>query len=149
MNLELTQRQLALAGIALLGGLIAVAATPRSSNDQHLPKPVPVQGGGWYVATASSHGKSFARPQTNCGYDLNKNSLGVASPTLPCSPPVKIYIAYKDKRVLTQVIANGPIGPGHGPIGPGHDFELTKKLAAVIGLKGTQEIHWRYAGHKP
>jgi len=144
VNLELTQRQLALAGIALLGGLVAVAATPRSSNDQHLPKPVPVRetGTGWYVATASSHGKSFAGRQTNCGYDLNENSLGVGSPTLPCSPPVRIYIAFKDKRVLTQVIANGPIGPGH-------DFELTKKLADLIGLKGTQEIHWRYAGHKP
>jgi rare lipoprotein A (peptidoglycan hydrolase) len=62
--------------------------------------------------------------------------LGVAHPVLPCG--VKLFVAYRDKVFLTQVVDRGPAVPGR-------DFDVTRPLAARLGLKGTQQIRWRYA----
>jgi hypothetical protein len=62
--------------------------------------------------------------------------MGVAHPVLPCD--TKLYIAYGERQVLTQVL-------GPGPRVPGHEFELTRALARRLGLSGTQPVRWRYA----
>lgn len=140
MNQLLVQRQIALGGIALLAGLVALAlsspATQPGSPD--LPASVPAPGGGWFQALAISAGPTFANTHRDkvCGYTVGPASLGVANPVLPCNS--KIYISYGGMKALTQVIARGP-SSAQG------DFELTPALAGKLGLSGTQLIGWRYA----
>ena len=67
---------------------------------------------------------------------LSARSVGIAHPVLPCD--VKLFIAYGDRTVLTQVIDRGPYVPGRA-------FELTPELAQLLGLHGTAPIRWRYA----
>jgi rare lipoprotein A (peptidoglycan hydrolase) len=136
----LARRGLALAAVALLGGVLAFAATSWGSegggSTQPEARPVPVPGSGWYRALAAPYPASTTRERTACGQQLGPQTLGVAHPVLPCG--VKLYIAYGDKLVLTQVVDRGPGAPGR-------DFDLTRALAARLGLQGTQQIRWRYA----
>jgi rare lipoprotein A (peptidoglycan hydrolase) len=97
---------------------------------------VPVPGSDWYRALAAPYPASTSRERTSCGQRLGPKTLGVAHPVLPCG--VKLYISYGDKLVLTQVVDRGPGAPGR-------DFDLTRALAARLGLVGTQQIRWRYA----
>jgi hypothetical protein len=136
VNLALAQRQIALAGVALLATLIALAANAPGRNAQNLPKPIPSPDGGWYSALAASHGKSFSGSRTNCRYRIDAQSRGLADPVLPCN--TKMYLLFKKQPVLVQVIAKDKNAVGHR-------FELTPALAAEIGLKGTQPVKWRYA----
>ena len=62
--------------------------------------------------------------------------MGVAHPVLPCD--TKLWLSYDGKDVLTQVLAVGPTSAGR-------EFELTRALARALGLRGTQQIRWRYA----
>jgi len=136
VNLALAQRQIGLAGVALLAALIALAANAPGRGGPDLPEPVPTPEGGWYSALAASHGKSFSKSRTSCGYQIGPQSLGIGDPVLPCN--TKVYLLFKGQRVLTQVIVSGQQAPGHR-------FELTPALAARIGLNGTQPLKWRYA----
>jgi len=138
VNLALAQRQIALAGVALLAALVALGANAPARNGPDLPKPVPAPEGGWYHALAASHGSAFSGGTTSCGYQIDKRSLGIAHPTLPCN--TKIYLLFKGQQVLTQVIASG-----RKAAAAGHEFELTPALATRIGLKKTQPVKWRYA----
>lgn len=136
----LARRGLALAAVALLGGVLAFAADSWGGEDtgstQPEARPVPVPGSGWYRALAAPYPASTARARTSCGQRLGPETLGVAHPVLPCG--VKLYISYGDKLVLTQVVDRGPGAPGR-------DFDLTQALATKLGLEGTQQIRWRYA----
>lgn len=97
---------------------------------------VPVPGGGWYEALAAPYPTDSRRRRTACGQQIGPGTLGVAHPVLPCG--VKLFISYGDAVVLTQVVDRGPAVPGR-------DFDVTRPLAARLGLEGTQEIRWRYA----
>jgi hypothetical protein len=55
---------------------------------------------------------------------------------LPCG--VRLYIRFRGKEVLTQVIDRGPSVPGR-------DFDITKALANRLDLHGPQTIQWRFA----
>ena len=136
----LARRGLALAAAALLGGVLAFAAGTWNGDGggstQPEARPVPVPGSGWYRALAAPYPASTTRERTACGQRLGPQTLGVAHPVLPCG--VKLYVAYRDKLVLTQVVDRGPGAPGR-------DFDLTRALAARLGLEGTQQIRWRYA----
>ena len=137
----LARRGLALAAVALLGGVRAFAAGSWGVGDaggssQPEARPVPVPGSGWYRALAAPYPVSTSRERTACGQRIGPQTLGVAHPVLPCG--VKLYIAYGDKLVLTQVVDRGPGAPGR-------DFDITRALAARLGLQGTQQIRWRYA----
>jgi hypothetical protein len=132
------QRSLALAGIALLAG-VAVFAGREVVERPSTPElgQVPAPGGGWYTALASSQGRAFARDgRTDCGHFVGARSLGVAHPALPCD--AKLWIAFGNKEVLTQVI-------GRGPIPPDREFQLTRALARLMSLRGTHQVRWRYA----
>jgi rare lipoprotein A (peptidoglycan hydrolase) len=140
VNPLLAQRQIALAGIALLAGIVALGLSSTGSGPSGpvLPEAIPAPGGGWFSALASSHGPSFSSLHLDktCGREVGPTSLGVAHPVLPCDS--KVYIEYGDRKALTQVLARGPYAPGR-------DFELTPALARKLGLSGTQPVKWRFA----
>jgi hypothetical protein len=131
------QRLVGLAALALLAGVIALAAT-REPHGRKEPLPVqaPAPGGGWYRALAAPLPVPAKPRQTVCGHKLTAKTIGVAHPVLPCN--VKIYIEFGDKQVLTEVIDRGPYAAGR-------EFAFTHGLAQAVGLHGTQPIKWRYA----
>jgi rare lipoprotein A (peptidoglycan hydrolase) len=128
-----TKRTLALAAVALLAALVSLAlAAPDRNHGTTLPKPA----GTWYRAVAAPYSPAAARGRTACGQRITARTLGVAHPVLPCG--VKVYVRYGDKEVLTQVIDRGPKVPGR-------EFDLTRALAAELGVVGTRTITWRFA----
>jgi hypothetical protein len=133
------QRLLSLAAMALLAGLVAVAVVDRR---EQTPVPVPVSqgataaGGGWYDALAAPRPPGEDAERTGCGLIITSRSFGVTHPVLPCG--AKILIRYGGETVLTEVIDNQLKEAGR-------QFELTPRLARLIGLDGTQSVEWRYA----
>jgi hypothetical protein len=140
VNAALAQRQIALAGLALLAGIIAFGlSSPKSSDGPKLPDSIPAPGGGWYQAVATSGGPTFRQRHVDqaCGYSVGPDSdEGVANPVLPCGS--KIYIQYGDRLALTQVVARLPSSAQA-------DFDFAPGLARKLGLKGSQVIGWRYS----
>ena len=130
------QRTVALGGVALIAVIVALALTgspqSRSEADTDLPQPA----GTWYDALAAPYTPPRSRERTACGQRTSPRLMGVAHPVLPCG--VRLYIAFRGTRVLTQVIDRGPFVPGR-------DFDITKPLADRIELHGTQPIRWTYA----
>jgi hypothetical protein len=133
------QRLLALGAVALLAGLIALAVIERRSNDASA-SPAPVgavaPGGGWYTALAASRGPAGDAERTTCGLILTSKSLGVSHPVLPCG--AKLLLRFGGQTVLTEVIDNRLKSSGR-------QFELTERLALLLGIDGTQQIDWRFA----
>lgn len=139
MPAVVAQRLLALAAVALLGGVTALAVIERRSDDANAtptPAGAVAAGGGWYSALAASRGQAGDAERTSCGLILTGNSYGVSHPVLPCG--AKLLIRFGGKTALTEVIDNRLKSPGR-------QFELTERLASELGLDGTQEIDWRFA----
>jgi hypothetical protein len=138
VNLALAQREVALAGIALLAATTALAlASPRFGSDGgDLPQAVPAPGGGWYTALAATEPETDLARRSACGHIVDVASVGVAHPVLPCG--AKLWLLYEHKQVLTQVIDRGPLVPGR-------EFGLTPELARELDVSGTQRIRWRFA----
>lgn len=138
MSPDLAQREVALAGIALLAAFVALAiASPESSGShEHVPQAVPAAGGGWYEGLAGVRKHGFGHGVTVCGARVDAKTLGVANPVLPCG--AKIFVSFGDVEVLTQVIARGPYAAGR-------QFDLTPALADKLGLEGVDRIRWRFA----
>ena len=140
MNAALAQRQIALAGLALLAGILAVGLSAQNgTSGPSLPKSIPAPGGGWYQAVATSNGPTFRSKHEDsvCGYTVGPDtSEGVANPVLPCN--TRIYIQFGETETLTQVIARTSRTSQS-------DFEFPPALAQKLGLKGSQIIGWRYA----
>jgi hypothetical protein len=139
MPAVVAQRLLALAAVALLAGLVALAVIERRSDDASAtPAPVgaAAPGGGWYSALAASRGPAGDAERTTCGLILTNNSLGVSHSVLPCG--AKLLLRFGGQTVLTEVIDNRLKSAGR-------QFELTERLAILLGIDGTQEIDWRFA----
>ena len=140
MNVALAQRQIALAGLALLAGILAFGlSSQRDATGPSLPESIPAPGGGWYQAIATSNGPTFktAHVDEDCGNEVGPTSeIGVANPVLPCG--TRVYIEFGDMQALTQVIARVPASSDA-------DFEVAPGLAQKLGLEGSQIIGWRYA----
>ncbi|HKG43854.1 MAG TPA: hypothetical protein VKB10_06390 [Gaiellaceae bacterium] len=137
MNAASVQRQVALAGIALLAAVGALALTSHGNSQslRGIPEPVLVAGG-WYTALAGAERPRYGR-RTRCGYLLKPGTEGVTDSVLPCG--VLIYVAYGDSpQVLTRVIDRRPVLPGR-------KFDLTPRLAEELGVDGVQKIRWVYA----
>ena len=100
------------------------------------PQGATAAGGGWYDALAAPRPPGGDAERTGCGLILTSRSLGVTHPVLPCG--ARILIRYGGETVLTEVIDNRLKSAGR-------QFELTEKLAFMLGLDGTQEIDWRFA----
>jgi hypothetical protein len=137
MNAASAQRQVALAGIALLAAVVALALTSRDKSGAvtGVPQPVPVAGG-WYTALAGAEQPSYGT-RTHCGYVLRPGTVGVVDSVLPCG--ILVYVAYKNgPQVLTRVVDRRPVRPGRR-------FDLTPKLAEELGIDGVQQIRWVFA----
>jgi hypothetical protein len=134
----LAQREVALAGIALLAAILALAITSHGSDaaSSRLPQPVTAPGGGWYTALAGTGPVRYGR-RTRCNIVLRPGTIGVTDSVLPCG--IKLYVAFKNSpEVLTQVIERRPVVPGR-------KFELTPNLAEQLGVDGVQRIRWAFA----
>ena len=139
MTLNILQRTIALAAVALISAVAVLALTGRAADKgaEVGPQQVPVAGGGgWYTALAGSRGGARDAERTACGLILTGRSLGVSHPVLPCG--AKIYVSYGGAEVLTEVIDTKLKQPGR-------QFELTEALAQQLGIEGTQQIRWRFA----
>ena len=138
MTLNILQRTIALAAVALVAGVAVLALTGGAADDGEAgPQQVPVAGGGgWYTALAGSRGAARDAERTTCARILTGRSLGVTHPVLPCG--AKIFISYSGAEVLTEVIDTKLKQPGR-------QFELTEALAQQLGVEGTQQIRWRFA----
>jgi hypothetical protein len=137
MNAALAQRQVALAGIALLAAVVALALTARDKSQAvtGLPRPVAVAGG-WYTALAGAELPRYGK-RTRCGYVLRPSTEGIVDSVLPCG--ILVYVAYKNgPHILTRVVDRRPVVPGR-------KFDLTPKLAEDLGVDGVQRIRWVFA----
>ena len=132
MTPRLAQREVALAGLALLAVAASLAVTAQTrTSSSNLPQPE-----GSYLALAGSSGPTAFDRRTACGGVIHPETIGVSHPTLPCG--ARVFITYKGQTVLTQVVDRGPYVPGR-------QFDLPDALARRLGLRGVQEIHWAYA----
>ena len=139
MPAAVAQRLLALAAVALLGGLIALAVIEQrgdSASATPAPEGAIAAGGGWYSALAASRGPVGDAERTTCGLILTNKSFGVSHPVLPCG--AKLLLRFGGQTVLTEVIDNKLKSAGR-------QFELTERLAVQLGIEGTQAIDWRFA----
>jgi hypothetical protein len=137
LNPALAQREVALAGVALVAAVVALAVTsPRGSNAGGHLNPVSVPGGGWYTALAGARPVHYGT-RTDCGVMLRPSTRGVIDSVLPCN--VKLFVSFGGSdRILTQVVARRPVVPGRR-------FDVTPALAEDLGLEGIQRIKWVYA----
>ena len=139
MSPAFAQRALILAGLALLGGVVALSLADRigdSGTARNLPVAVAPPGGGWYEAAARREpGRFYGRP-TSCGHVVERSTMGFAHPVLPCG--AKIYLGHGGTEVLTQVVARG-VTPR------GVQFGLTDALAEELGIDGRATVRWRFA----
>jgi rare lipoprotein A (peptidoglycan hydrolase) len=129
---RLAQREVALAGLALLAGAASLAVTAQT---RHRAPRTPQQEGS-YIALAGSSGPAAFGRRTACGGVIHPDTVGVSHPTLPCG--ARVFITYRGATVLTQVVDRGPFVPGR-------QFDLTDALARRLGLRNVQQIHWGYA----
>jgi hypothetical protein len=128
----LATREIALGGLAILAGAIALAVAAQTRHHTPTgPKPV-----GDYLALAGSSGPEAFGRKTACGGVITGATEGVAHPTLPCG--VRIFITFHGTTVLVPVVDRGPYTQGR-------EFDLTDALARRVGLRGVQDIHWSYA----
>ena len=133
MTPVLAQRQIALAGVALLAAVAALAVANRWGGSQaETANKVETP---WYRAVGAPY-----RPTVNstsaCGFKLKADSMGVAHPVLPCG--ARIVLSFEGREAITHVIDRGPSVPGR-------DFDVTEPLARELGMRGTQPIKWRFA----
>jgi rare lipoprotein A len=132
MTPRLAQREVSLAGLALLAVAVSLAVTAQTRDStSNAPQPE-----GSYVALAGSSGPAAFGRRTACGGVIRPDTVGVSHPTLPCG--ARVFITYHGQTVLAQVVDRGPYVPGR-------QFDLTDALARRLGLSGVQEIHWAYA----
>jgi hypothetical protein len=139
VNPQLAQRQIAIAAVVLLAIVVGLALESQrsDSSEARLPESIPAPGGGWYQARAAATGRDLEPGTTTaCGHRIMGGTMGIAHPVLPCG--VKLYVAFGDDEVLTQVI-------GRGPEEPNVQFGLTDALARTLGVDGRQTVRWRYA----
>ena len=134
MSPALVQRQAALAAAALLATLGVLALDRDSDGTAPLP-PVAVRVR-WERAVVGVLPPEAYANETTCRVRLDSGTLGVAHPLLPCG--VDLIVAARGKEVRTEVVQ-------HGPVRRGDDFELTEALAEELGVRGTDEIRWRFA----
>jgi hypothetical protein len=131
------QRQVALAGVALLAAVLALVLTAHDKGRAvtGLPQPVPVAGG-WYSALAGPEQPRYGA-RTRCGVVLQPDTVGITDSVLPCG--ILVYVAYRNSpHILTRVIDRRPVQPGR-------KFDLTPKLAEDLGVDGVQRIRWVFA----
>jgi rare lipoprotein A (peptidoglycan hydrolase) len=135
MSPALVQREIALAGVAVLAvaAALALGAVLRDADE---PKAASTGSGDWYTALAAPYAFEDGVNKTACGIAIGPKTMGVAHPVLPCG--AKITLSYGGIEALTQVIDRGAGVPGR-------EFDVTRPLADRLELRGVQQIRWRFA----
>ena len=125
--------------VAVLGGatVLAVAIALAVAHRGHRAAALPPPAGSWSAALAAPYTPAQTRRKGACGVVVESTTMGVAHPVLPCG--VKLYLEFDGRQVLTQVIDRGHTSPGR-------EFDVTQALAKQLGLEGTEQIEWRFAG---
>jgi hypothetical protein len=136
----LAQRQIALAGVALLAivAALVVLELPLGGDAQREAeaRSVPAPGADWYLALAAPYQFPEGAVETACGLPAAPDTLGVGHPVLPCG--AKIVLEYEGTYVLTQVIDRGTGAPGR-------EFDVVAPLAQRLGLQSVGQVRWRFA----
>ena len=135
MSPAVLQRQVALAGAALLAALSVVVLQGRD-KEVVVSKPPPPAPPGWQTARVGIFARSAEGRTTTCGVTLDSTTVGVAHPVLPCG--VKLLLSAHGREVRTEVVEQGGSA--------GTAFEVTKALADELGMSGRETIRWRFAG---
>jgi hypothetical protein len=134
------QRLGVLAAVALVAVLVALALTrelgKKPSQSTTTVPAVLAPGSSWNEVRAGILPLTRKGELTACGVKIGVTTFGVAHPTLPCG--ARIFVAYGDKQVLTDVVARGPYVPGRG-------LDLTPALATKLGMSGAAEVRWHFA----
>jgi len=125
------QRQLVLAGLAILGVGASLGIIVRE-RPSAAPFPAPV---GSYTALARSSGTRFLGQTTPCGVVLRRRTIGIVNPVLPCG--MRLYVVFGGTHILATVIDNRLLGSTHA-------FEVTPALAQRLGLHGSKRVGWSY-----
>ena len=85
LNPALAQREVALAGVALLAAVVALVVTsPHGTNSGGHLSPVVVPGGGWYTALAGAQPVRYGT-RTNCWVMLRPTTRGSSTPCFPAT----------------------------------------------------------------
>ena len=82
-------------------------------------------------AVATFYGPGFYGHKTACGQTLRRNTLGIASRTLPCG--TKVSVLYRGHAISVPVIDRGPFA-NHA------QWDLTEATAKALGMTGTTTI---------
>jgi hypothetical protein len=130
------QRQVALAGAALLA-LLLVVVLDRPAREETPAAAPPASGIRWETAVVGVFGKSRLGKTTACGITLTPETRGVAHPVLPCG--VRLIVSSEGREIHTEVIERGPGASGT-------QFDLTPALADDLGIEGRKKVRWRFAG---
>jgi len=134
------QRVGVLAGVALVAVLVALALLRHFDSSPTSTKrtvtAIPAPGTSWNEVRAGILALTEKGKKTACGVTVGVTTFGVAHPSLPCG--TRIFIAYGNTQVLTQVIASGPYLPGRG-------LDLTPALAVKLNISGAADVRWRFA----
>jgi hypothetical protein len=133
---SLEERLVLLAAVAFLAALAAVAVVEQRGQETTPAFSSARAPSDWNQAFAASRGPVGDAQRTTCGQVLTSRSLGVTHPVLPCG--AKLVLRNGDVQVLSEVIDNALVEPGR-------QLEVTQGLARMLGLRGTQEIEWRFA----
>jgi rare lipoprotein A len=137
VNPKLLQRQVALAGVALVAPLGSLALGRAEAGDGGAPADgVPPARGTWYDAVVGTFGPGLYGRTTACGVRLVRDTSGIAHPELPCG--VKVVLANEGREVETAVVDKGLVGARH-------DFDVTQALAEELGISGVRLVRWRFA----
>jgi hypothetical protein len=119
------------AALAVVAGVaIAIAVHTARGHGRH--STLPPGAGPWTAALAAPY-RPAAR--TACGVTVTAETVGVGHPVLPCG--ARIYVRRGNVTVLTTVIDRGDVPPGR-------ELNLTPKLAADLGVRGTRTVQWRF-----
>lgn len=131
MRASMGLRAAALAGVALVGAAVALAVAHRSGGS----RPAVTPAGQWYTAIAAPSAPPTPTKGA-CGVVVGPDTPGVSHPVLPCG--AKIYLEYRGREVLTQVV-------DHGRTASGRTFDVMPAVARLLDLQGEQTIRWRFA----
>jgi len=132
------QRLAALAAATLLLGTLGVALSQagRESSESALPEPAVGPWGGWTTVLAGVAPQAPpAGRKSGCDWVVVPGTQGVIQPTLPCGS--RLYVEYRGRRALTQVVAKLPVGQGR-------QLDVTPRLAKRLGLEGVREVRWAF-----
>jgi hypothetical protein len=140
LSRQFVERQIALAGIALVSALASLALTGPDDGEEPAVSAaapdVPPAAQTWSEAAVGTYGPGHYGRSSECGVELTRSTRGVSHPVLPCG--ARIVVAHEGRQAETIVVDRRSFGSGQA-------FALTEALAAELGVSGVRLVRWRFA----